>query len=262
MRLLIVEDEAIVRMGLVAALSTDTRIEVCGTSASGLEAIEMIKVLNPDVILLDLSLSGITGLGVLKKIKQEIKASTNQVIVFATHASEIVASLALDSGANSYLLKRNEPSIIIEAIIQTYELGRWIDPKLNKTVFQNLPCKRRNLTKTKGKIFGNVLTPAEQIALNLVACGLSNVQIALTLYIDKTTVKSRLHTLFQKLQVTSRAQAIAQGLAFGYITSIDFAAVEPDPKDTRSLNEPSKQSRTKLSKTTSSEQVNFWNKLA
>jgi DNA-binding NarL/FixJ family response regulator len=260
MRLLIVEDEVVYRMGLVAVLSTDTRIEICGTSASGLEAIEMIKALNPDVILLDLSLSGITGLGVLKEIK-EVQLNTNQVIVFASYASEYVASLALDSGADSYLLKRNEPPIIIEAIIQTYERGRWIDPKLNKTITEKVPYKRKRRAKTKGKISGNVLTPAEQVVLNLVASGLSNAQIAVALAISKTTVKTRLYIVFQKLQISSRTQAILRGLALGYINSIDFAAVELNQESEFTINELSEQPLTRQLKT-ASEPANFWSRLA
>lgn len=191
----IVDDHAIVRHGLVQLLATTDDLRVVGAAADGLEAVELVQELRPDIVLMDLSMPRLDGVEATQRI---LAIHPDVAVVVLTSFGEQRRVLeALDAGAVGYLLKQSDPEEILDALRSTAAGGAPLDPKAAKVLLD----ARRRPRPAAG------LTAREREVLGLVRDGLANKAIARHLGISERTVKTHLTHVFQCIGVTDRTQA-------------------------------------------------------
>jgi DNA-binding NarL/FixJ family response regulator len=195
-RVVIVDDHAIVRRGVIDLIATSTDIVVVGEAADGGEALAVVLESEPDVVLMDLSMPGVDGVQATRQICAA-RPST-QVIVLTSLGDQESILAALDAGAVGYLLKHSEPDTILAAIRTATEGGSPIDPVAARAMLRS---------RTRPSAPDNNLTDRETEVLLAVRRGLANKQIARVLGITERTVKAHLTSVFQRIGVTDRTQA-------------------------------------------------------
>ena len=215
---LLVEDHELYRMGLSMLLSKAEGITLCAEAADGLEGIKSARENNPDVILMDIGLPNIDGIEATQRIKDfnpDVK-----ILIFTSRDSENDVFEAFKAGADGYIMKGATPEQTISAIKSVYEGVGWIDPSIAKMVFSNLQKPSANVvTEPEPKKSNNSygLTERELDVLELMVEGLSNPQIADKLVITKATAKAHVHSILQKLCVSSRTQATVTAMKEGLV---------------------------------------------
>jgi DNA-binding NarL/FixJ family response regulator len=194
-RLAVVDDHVIVRNGLEQLLATTDDIELVGMASNGLEALDLVAELKPDVVLMDLSMPEMDGVEATRRIVAEHPGV--RVLVLTSFSDQSRIMDALRAGAEGYLLKHSEPDEIAAAVRAVHEGGSPLDPKAARVLLDS----RRTSAET------DTLTDREREVLLLVRGGLANKQIARKLGISERTVKAHLTNVFQRLGVTDRTQA-------------------------------------------------------
>jgi DNA-binding NarL/FixJ family response regulator len=194
-RLLIVDDHAIVRQGLEQLFATTSDIEVIGTAADGQQAVDFAKDQKPDVILMDLGMPTLDGVGATRQIVDQLPLV--RVVVLTSYGDESRILDALNAGAHGYLLKHSDPDDVIEGVRVAYAGDAPLDPRAGRVLIEQ---RRRGRKEVE-------LTPREREVLGLVGLGLANKQIARRLEITERTVKAHLTSVFQRIGVTDRVQA-------------------------------------------------------
>jgi DNA-binding NarL/FixJ family response regulator len=194
-RVMVVDDHAVVRAGLEQLLAGVDDIEVVGMGADGAEAIELARELRPDVVLMDLQMPGVDGVAATKAIVAEELA---QVLVLTSYSDGERIVAALDAGAVGYLLKDADPDDVLSGIRAVTRGESPIHPR----------AARELLTaRTSGPNSSVDLTPRETEVLGLVRQGMANKQIARKLGISERTVKAHLTSVFARIGVLDRTQA-------------------------------------------------------
>ena len=215
---LLVEDHELYRMGLSMLLDKADGITLVAESADGLDGIKKARELSPDVILMDIGLPNIDGIEATQRIKDfnpDVK-----ILIFTSRDSENDVFEAFKAGADGYIMKGATPEQTISAIKSVYEGVGWIDPSIAKMVFSNLQRpSAKVVTEPEPKKSNNSygLTERELDVLELMVEGLSNPQIADKLVITKATAKAHVHSILQKLCVSSRTQATVTAMKEGLV---------------------------------------------
>jgi DNA-binding NarL/FixJ family response regulator len=194
-RVLVVDDHAIVRQGLERLLATAGDVELVGMAADGREAVELAGRLRPDVVLMDLSMPTMDGVEATRLIvagDEDVK-----VVVLTSFGEESRIVEALNAGAHGYLLKHIDPDDLIDAVRSAAAGDSPLDPRAGRVLLD-----QRRRSPDAGE-----LTRREVEVLQLVGQGLANKQIARRLGIGERTVKAHLTSIFQRLGVTDRVQA-------------------------------------------------------
>jgi DNA-binding NarL/FixJ family response regulator len=194
-RVLIVDDHAIVRTGLYQLLTTTDDLEPVGGATDGEQAVAMAAELHPDVVLMDLSMPDTDGIAATQRIVEENPRTHVLVLTSFSDPSRIRA--AMDAGAEGYLLKESATEVILAGIRQLVVGESPLDPKAAREL---LTSRRRPPKEIK-------LTTREQEVLQMLGAGLSNKAIARRLGIAVRTVKAHVTSIFQSLGVTDRTQA-------------------------------------------------------
>jgi DNA-binding NarL/FixJ family response regulator len=194
-RVLVVDDHVVVRSGLEQLLATTADIELVGTASNGIEAIEAVGTLHPDVVLMDLSMPELDGVEATRRISADHPSS--RVLVLTSFSDQTRILDALSAGADGYLLKHADPDDIADAIRSVHTGGAPLDPKAARALIESRRAGRDTPQ----------LTDREREVLLLVRDGLANKQIARRLGIAERTVKAHLTSVFQRLGVTDRTQA-------------------------------------------------------
>ena len=200
---LLVEDHELYRMGLTMLLDKAEEINLAAQAADGLDGIKKAREISPDVILMDIGLPNIDGIEATMRIKEfnpDVK-----VLIFTSRDSENDVFEAFKAGADGYIMKGATPEQTISAIKAVSEGIGWIDQKITKMVFSN-----RN-----GNTYG--LTERELDVLELMVEGLTNPEIADKLVITRATAKAHVHSILQKLCVTTRTQATVTAMKEGLV---------------------------------------------
>ena len=215
---LLVEDHELYRMGLSMLLSKAEGITLCAEAADCLEGIKSARENNPDVILMDIGLPNIDGIEATQRIKDfnpDVK-----ILIFTSRDSENDVFEAFKAGADGYIMKGATPEQTISAIKAVNEGIGWIDPNIAKMVFSNLQRPQVQIVSTpeiKKAPNSYGLTERELDVLELMVEGLSNPQIADKLVITRATAKAHVHSILQKLCVTSRTQATVTAMKEGLV---------------------------------------------
>lgn len=198
--------------GLRLILNSEISFEVVGVVNNGLQAINVITELQPDIVLLDLSLPEVSGIEVLSVIKQ--KNPDTKALLITNDRDEQVIIKAIRAGAKGYLSKNTSVSDLIKAIQVVYQNEFWVQRKL-VTQFINGDFT----TDAGGEDFHQnklaALTPREQDVLRSLVKGASNKEIAKELFISEKTVKSHLNQVFKKMNVSRRLEAILSAIKAG-----------------------------------------------
>lgn len=207
-RILIVDDQVIVRKGLKTIIAAEPTMEVVGEAKDGQEAIRQVESLHPDVILMDLLLSHQEGIGVIAKIKHIQPAIKIMILTIVEDNARINA--AIEAGANGYLLKDADGKSLLQAIEAVQRDEMPLHPRVAHHLF------KRGTRKVDANGH-KPLTEREKEVLQLVARGLSNKVIAQNLCVSEGTVKIHLSNIMSKLSVSSRTEAAVRASQDGLI---------------------------------------------
>lgn len=222
-RVLLVEDHELVRMGLSIMIDKAEDITLVGEAENGLSGVELAKQLSPDIVLMDIGLPNIDGIEATKRIKDfnpQIK-----VLIFTSRDAEDDVFAAFKSGADGYIMKGASTENIHTAIRSVNEGVAWIDPAIAKLVLSSIQAPSTNnenkntsngINYKAGKsMYG--LTEREMEVLALIVNGLTNPQIAEELTITKATAKAHVHSVLQKLSTATRTQATRKAMDEGLV---------------------------------------------
>lgn len=211
-RVVVAEDQALVRAGLVTILSTDPEIDVVGQAADGLEALELVRAHRPDVALLDVRMPGCDGIAATRQVVAE--GLPSRVLILTTFGQDEVVFEALQAGAQGFLLKDCRPEDLIAAVHAVASGEARLDPAVTATVVALV--RRSNHRSTAHPV--DQLTDREREVLVLLAQGLSNAEIAAELYVSPGTVKTHVASLLAKLGVRDRVQAVIAAFESGLVS--------------------------------------------
>ncbi len=217
-RVLLVDDHAVVRKGLCALIEREPGIEVVGEAEDGERAVLLADRLRPDVILMDLEMPGIGGIEAARQISTA--APDMKIVVLTSHAAEEDVFPALKAGALGYLLKHSAPDDVLRAVYQAHRGETVLHPTIARMVLQELhrPPQTRQAATT------DPLSERELEVLRLVARGMSNQEIADLLVVGEATVRSHVSTILRKLQLANRTQAALYALREGLASLGDDAS--------------------------------------
>ena len=212
-KIYIVEDQINILRTQTKLLSKYDEIEIVGYSLSAKNVMDDIEKLKPEVILMDLGLPDINGVELTEMIKN--KYPEIEILIFTIFEEEEKVIKAIQSGANGYILKGASIDKIIYAIKSIHKGGSFIQPSLARILLKyfKLPSNR-NMFPEEEKID---LTKRELETLQLIAKGFSNNEIARILGISKSTVRTHLEHIYQKMEVTNRVEAITEGYKRGMV---------------------------------------------
>ncbi|MBI4819964.1 MAG: response regulator transcription factor [Deltaproteobacteria bacterium] len=215
-RVMVVEDQPQILKAQVKLLETFEEIEIVGSALSGESAIEEVEMCNPEVILMDLGLPGMSGMEVTKQVKA--KHPEIEILVFTIFDEEEKVLGAIRAGAAGYLLKGAPVEKIVEAIKDVRAGGSVIQPNLARALMRLLPVQGEEPPKTSsGGKAGSPLTERELEILQIIAKGLSNNEAAKVLGLSKATIRTHLEHIYEKLDVTNRVEAVTEGIRQGII---------------------------------------------
>lgn len=216
-RVVIVEDYKLTRVGLRCALNQIENINVVAEAESAEEGIEIIKREQPDVVLMDLGLPNMNGLEATIKIKEMF--SQIKVVILTSHDREEEVLASFGSGANAYCLKDIEPKALSDVIKSAAKGACWIDPTVARLALKLFP-KPENvefLSKNTNADPKGHLTEREQEVLRLLVQGRSNTEIAKELIVSVHTAKAHVCSILQKLCVDDRVQAAVKAIKEGLV---------------------------------------------
>ena len=203
-RVVVVEDHPVTRMGIVALLGQDERLTVVGQAGTGEEALATVEAQRPDVVVTDLRLGdGMDGVGVTSAVRA--RRSAPAVLVLTTYDTDRDIVRAVEAGAAGYLLKDADPSDIVGAVVAAASGESVLSPALAQRVVARMGRQQADLSAREVEI------------LTAVAQGLGNREIARTLFISEATVKTHLVHVFTKLDVDSRTAAVARAREDGLL---------------------------------------------
>ena len=213
-RVLIADDQALVRAGFRKILEADSEIDVVAEAANGNEAVECSRLHMPDVVLMDIRMPGLDGIAATRRLSDELKDGP-RVLVLTTFGLEEYVYEALRAGASGFLLKDVPPEQLIDAVHVVARGDALLDPAITRSVieaFASRPAARRELAERIED-----LTPRERDVFALVARGLSNAEIAGELVVGDGTVKTHVAHLLLKLGVRDRVQAVIYAYEAGVV---------------------------------------------
>ena len=232
-RVIVVEDHDLTRMGLVVALQHREGIQVVGEAISGLQGLKLLEETKPDVAIIDIGLPMIDGIELVRRFQKNRGEDplATKILILTMHKTPELVLGAFAAGTDSYCMKDISVDKLVEAIYYTQEGNPWIDPVIANIILQqvrqNVPVGAAAGTKTviiQGvdreyhQLLENApLTAREREILDLIVAGCSNAEIAKRLYITIGTVKTHVRNVLNKLSVDDRTQAAVLALRSGLV---------------------------------------------
>ncbi|WP_138500163.1 response regulator [Nostoc sp. PA-18-2419] len=234
-KILVIEDHNLTRIGLRAALQTQPEINIVGEAANAADGIELLKTLKPDVATIDIGLPDMDGIELTRTFRQyqaEKEDYTTKLLILTMQNSEQAVLAAFAAGADSYCMKDIESEKLVEAVQTTYAGSSWIDPTIADLVLQQIRQDFPDASRaTAGKrvliegidpdiektIVSYPLTQREMDVLELIVAGCDNAEIAKRLYLTVGTVKTHVRGILNKLCVADRTQAAVRALRAGLV---------------------------------------------
>lgn len=215
LRVLVVDDQALVRRGFALVLGNESDIHVVGEAANGLEAITAALKHKPDIILMDIRMPELDGLEATARILAETQNQV-RIIILTTFDPDEYIYRALRAGASGFVLKDIPPEALVEAVRTVAEGGAMLSPNITRRLINqfthHMGAERQFAQRLQR------LTAREREVLHALAEGKSNAEIAETLFISATTVKTHVSSLLSKLALRDRAQAVVFAYECGLAT--------------------------------------------
>ncbi|MBF2077341.1 MAG: response regulator transcription factor [Synechococcales cyanobacterium T60_A2020_003] len=231
-RIVLIEDHDLARIGLKTALQQHERIQVVGEAANGQQGLDVIHREQPDIAIIDIGLPDIDGIEVtrqLKELQKDVESPT-RVLILSMHDNQEAVLAAFAAGADSYSVKDVAVEKLVEAIQATHEGQAWIDPAIARIVLQQAqqtptPTDSEESQTTIDAVTpeyeklleSDPLTEREMEVLELIVAGQSNAAIAEQLYITVGTVKTHVRNILNKLCAADRTQAAVRALRSGLV---------------------------------------------
>lgn len=210
-RILLCDDQDIVTEGMQVILGTVSEFEVIGKAHDGAQAVDLVKEMSPDLVLMDLRMPIMNGIQATREICQHYPDT--KVLVLTTYDDDGWVFDAIRAGASGYLLKDTPREQLIAAIRGTVAGDTHVDPHIAGKLFQQVA--RGGSSPSEETTIGEDLSEREREILKLIANGLSNADIADQLHLSKGTVQNYVSSIFIKLEVTDRTQAAVLALKHG-----------------------------------------------
>ncbi len=218
-RVVVVDDQPLVRAGIVMLVNAEDDIAVIAEATDGKEALAQIRAQRPDVVLMDVRMPGTDGVAATRSVVEEgLTAQNGQpvgVIILTTYHIDEAVYAALRAGASGFLLKDAAPAEIVNAIRSVVAGEAWLDPAVARRLIDEFAARPEPHTPTPAEMAQ--LTPREREVLSLMARGLSNADVAGELFISEATVKTHLARVMMKLGVREKAQAVAAAYQTGLV---------------------------------------------
>ena len=227
----VADDQALVRAGFRAILESQSGISVSGEAADGAEAVELVRRLDPDVVLMDIQMPGVDGLEATRRLLAESGTERPAVLMLTTFDLDAYVYDALRAGASGFLLKDTPPEDLVAAVRVVARGDALIAPGITKRLIEQFA---RSAPAVPPDALAE-LTPREAEVLVLVANGLSNGEIAEELVLSDATVKTHVKRIFFKLGLRDRAQAVVLAYEAGLVLpGAPPARASDDPRATTS----------------------------
>jgi DNA-binding NarL/FixJ family response regulator len=211
-RVVVADDQRVVRDGLAMLLGLIDGVDVVGAAADGAEAVEIVERERPDVVLMDLRMPRLDGAAATRQIRRSLPDT--HVLVLTTYADDDSLFPALQAGARGYLTKDASAEEIEHAIRALVSGQTHLDPAVQQRLV-NAVLEARDRATTEPMSLPDALTPREAEVLKLIATGLSNAEIAATLVVSAATVKTHVNRIFYKTGARDRAQAVRYAYKHG-----------------------------------------------
>jgi len=216
-RVLVVDDQTVVRAGLSVILGAEDDIEVVGAAADGDEAVRLARALRPDVVCMDIRMPGRDGIDATRAITGDPSLDA-EVLILTTFDVDAEVFAALEAGAAGFLLKGADEATLLGAVRSVAAGGGTLDQRLTRRILTEFGTRRRS-TPPRAEAAAVPLTERESEVLRLLARGLSNAEIAEELFVEPTTVKYHLAGLLQKTGARDRLQVVLWGIRAGLVTA-------------------------------------------
>ena len=210
LRVLIVEDDPMMQLGLEQSLASQPNLAIAGVAADGYAAIELARKLQPDVVVMDIGLPRLDGIAATQQIKAAFPHI--RVVMLTSHKQDIEVIGALSSGADAYCIKGTSIEQLRMAIAAVQEGASYLDPQIARRVLDHLKPPVLAATEAVAQ-----LSQRELEVLKLMVEGLSNPEIAAALYLSPNTVKTHVRGIMNKLAVDDRVQAAVVALRAGLV---------------------------------------------
>jgi DNA-binding NarL/FixJ family response regulator len=215
-RVLIADDDDLMRAGLVELLSDEPELEIVGEASTGREAVERARRLGPDVVLMDVRMPDLNGLEATCELARA--APLTRVLILTTFEQDDYVFGALRAGASGFLLKRTRPEELIAAVHTIARGDSLLSPSVTRRVIDRMA--QQPLPELAARARLDELTRREREVLELVARGLSNREIAAELFVEESTVRTHVKRIQTKLQLRDRVQIVI----FAYETGVNQPA--------------------------------------
>ncbi|MEU4419894.1 response regulator transcription factor [Actinoplanes sp. NPDC024001] len=209
-RILLADDQPMIRAGIAMLLSAQEGMEVVGEAGDGLQAVAMARDLEPDVVVMDLQMPQLDGVAATRQLTADDfaaeRAHTVKVLVLTTFSDETEVFAALRAGASGYLVKDGAPTELATAIREVCAGNAYLHPAVTRGVIADIAGRLGAAAPVPGLL--ERLTPREREILSLMALGLPNREIAARLFLAEATVKTHVCRVIMKLEVEDRTQAV------------------------------------------------------
>ena len=220
-RVLIADDDDLMRAGLVELLSGDPSIEVAAEASTGREAVERARRLTPDVVLMDVRMPDLDGIEATRELTRG--APDVRVLMLTTFEQDDYLFGALRAGASGFLVKRTRPEELIAAVHTIAAGDSLLSPSVTGRVIDRMAQQPSPHLADQAKL--DELTPREREVLELVARGLPNREIAADLVVEESTIRTHVKRILMKLELRDRVQIVI----FAYETGVNRPAATPGP---------------------------------
>ncbi|GID95125.1 response regulator [Amorphoplanes digitatis] len=214
-RVLLADDQALMRAGFRALLDAEDDLEVVGEAADGAEAVELSRRLLPDVVLMDVQMPGLDGIEATRRIAADPDLVAVRVLILTNYGLDSYVFSALRAGASGFLLKDADPADLLQAVAVVARGDALLAPAVTRTLISEFIADPAPADPAAGR---DVLTAREQEIVELVARGLSNGEIAERMVISPFTAKTHINRAMMKLYCRDRAQLVVWAYESGLIT--------------------------------------------
>jgi len=215
-RVLIVDDQALVRAGFRMILESETEIEIVGEAGDGAEAVTAVRELRPDVVLMDIRMPNLDGLEATRRILAE-NGDGPRVLMLTTFDLDEYVYEALRAGASGFMLKDTPPEQLVAAIHVVASGDALLSPQITKRVIEEFIRRPPSSVSPQRPSALEELTARELEVLGFMARGLSNAEIAKDLFVSETTVKTHVARILMKLNLRDRVQAVVFAYESGLV---------------------------------------------